>query len=43
VNALALRLPGLTLVDPANGIDDLLAGVLRTPISPEISFGDDPA
>ena len=42
VNALALRLPGLTLVDPANGIDDLLAGVLRTPISPEISFGDDP-
>ncbi|MEC5177378.1 poly(A) polymerase [Cryobacterium sp. MP_M5] len=42
VNALALRLPGLTLVDPANGIDDLLAGVLRTPISPEVSFGDDP-
>jgi poly(A) polymerase len=42
VNALALRLPGLTLVDPATGIDDLLAGVLRTPISPEISFGDDP-
>ncbi|HSP53689.1 MAG TPA: CCA tRNA nucleotidyltransferase, partial [Cryobacterium sp.] len=42
VNALALRLPGLTLIDPANGIDDLLAGVLRTPISPEISFGDDP-
>ncbi len=42
VNALALRLPELTLVDPANGIDDLLAGVLRTPISPEVSFGDDP-
>ena len=42
VNALALRLPGLTLVDPANGIDDLIAGVLRTPISPEMSFGDDP-
>ena len=42
VNAMALRLPGLTLVDPANGIGDLMAGVLRTPISPEISFGDDP-
>ena len=42
VNALALRLPGLTLVDAASGIGDLLAGVLRTPISPEISFGDDP-
>lgn len=42
VNAMALRLPGLTLVDPANGIGDLMAGVLRTPISPAISFGDDP-
>ncbi|MBC7442433.1 MAG: CCA tRNA nucleotidyltransferase [Ramlibacter sp.] len=42
VNSLALRLPELTLVDPANGIDDLLAGLLRTPISPERSFGDDP-
>lgn len=42
VNALALRLPQVTLVDPANGIDDLLKKVLRTPASPEISFGDDP-
>ncbi|TFC41836.1 CCA tRNA nucleotidyltransferase [Cryobacterium shii] len=42
VNALALRLPELALVDPANGIADLLAGILRTPISPERSFGDDP-
>jgi poly(A) polymerase len=42
VNAMALRLPGLTLVDPANGIGDLMAGVLKTPISPEVSFGDDP-
>ena len=42
VNALALRLPQVALVDPANGIDDLLNKVLRTPTAPEISFGDDP-
>ncbi|KQV06726.1 CCA tRNA nucleotidyltransferase [Leifsonia sp. Root112D2] len=42
VNALALRLPAVTLVDPSGGVEDLLAGVLRTPSSPEISFGDDP-
>ncbi|HZK58594.1 MAG TPA: CCA tRNA nucleotidyltransferase, partial [Cryobacterium sp.] len=42
VNALALRLPEVTLVDPAGGIDDMLAGILRTPAAPEVSFGDDP-
>ncbi|QEO14531.1 CCA tRNA nucleotidyltransferase [Agromyces intestinalis] len=42
VNALALRLPKLELVDPSGGVDDLLAGVLRTPSAPEVSFGDDP-
>jgi len=42
VNALALRLPGRTLVDPSGGIEDLLTGVLRTPVAPEESFGDDP-
>lgn len=42
VNALALRLPELVLVDPSGGIEDLLAGVLRTPTSPSVSFGDDP-
>ncbi|QDZ16875.1 CCA tRNA nucleotidyltransferase [Humibacter ginsenosidimutans] len=42
VNALALRVPQIVLVDPAKGVDDLLARVLRTPISPEVSFGDDP-
>lgn len=42
VNALALRLPQVVLVDPSGGVDDLLAKVLRTPISPEVSFGDDP-
>ncbi|GAA2032124.1 CCA tRNA nucleotidyltransferase [Agromyces tropicus] len=42
VNALALRLPGLALVDPSGGVEDLLTGVLRTPAPPEVSFGDDP-
>ena len=42
VNAMALRLPQLTLVDPAGGVDDLLAQRLRTPSTPEVSFGDDP-
>ncbi len=42
VNALALRLPEMVLVDPSGGIEDLLAGILRTPTSPQISFGDDP-
>ncbi|MDQ0577346.1 CCA tRNA nucleotidyltransferase [Agromyces albus] len=42
VNALALRLPQLTLVDPSGGVEDLVAGVLRTPATPEQSFGDDP-
>lgn len=42
VNSLALRLPQLSLVDPSGGIDDLLAGRLRTPAAPEVSFADDP-
>lgn len=42
VNAMALRLPDLVLVDPHGGLDDLLGGVLDTPSDPEVSFGDDP-
>ncbi|QAY72633.1 CCA tRNA nucleotidyltransferase [Agromyces protaetiae] len=42
VNALALRLPKLELVDPSGGIEDLVAQVLRTPAAAEQSFGDDP-
>jgi poly(A) polymerase len=42
VNAMALSLPELKLIDPFGGLDDLVAGVLRTPLGPEISFGDDP-
>ena len=42
MNAMALTLPEVKLVDPCNGLEDLLAGVLRTPIEPDISFQDDP-
>ena len=42
VNAMALRVPSVQLVDPTGGIEDLIAGILRTPIDPDISFGDDP-
>ncbi|UGS25714.1 CCA tRNA nucleotidyltransferase [Microbacterium resistens] len=42
VNAMALRVPAVTLVDPTGGVEDLVAGVLRTPSDPEVSFGDDP-
>lgn len=42
VNALALRLPSMQLVDSGTGIEDLQARILRTPIAPEISFSDDP-
>lgn len=42
VNAMALRLPDVTLVDPFDGVDDLAAGRLRTPLAPEESFDDDP-
>ena len=42
VNAMALRLPDLTFVDPYGGLADMAARSLRTPTSPEVSFGDDP-
>jgi poly(A) polymerase len=42
VNAMALRVPDVTLVDPSGGVEDLVARILRTPIEPEVSFGDDP-
>ena len=42
INALALRLPDMELVDPFDGLGDLAAGRLRTPLDPEVSFGDDP-
>ncbi|MBO0983269.1 CCA tRNA nucleotidyltransferase [Rathayibacter sp. SD072] len=42
VNAMALRIPEVVLVDPSGGVEDLLAGRLRTPADADVSFGDDP-
>ncbi len=42
VNAMALQVPAVKLVDPTGGVEDLVAGVLRTPTDPRVSFGDDP-
>ncbi|MFB8228060.1 CCA tRNA nucleotidyltransferase [Cellulosimicrobium sp. NPDC055967] len=42
VNAMAVRVPEMTFVDPFDGLDDLARRVLRTPIAPERSFDDDP-
>ena len=47
VNAMALRVTGGAgeepeLIDPFGGVADLAAGVLRTPLAPEVSFSDDP-
>lgn len=42
VNAMALRLPEMELIDPFDGLGDLAARRLRTPLAPEESFSDDP-
>ena len=42
VNAMALRLPDVVLIDPYGGVDDLAAARLRTPLAPDESFTDDP-
>ncbi len=42
VNAMALKVPEATFVDPHGGLGDLHRRVLRTPIDPMVSFTDDP-
>ncbi|MDQ1429188.1 MAG: poly(A) polymerase [Acidimicrobiaceae bacterium] len=44
INAMALALgsPEPRLIDPFDGLSDLIGHRLRTPLSPEISFSDDP-
>ncbi|HEV3264790.1 MAG TPA: HDIG domain-containing protein, partial [Acidimicrobiales bacterium] len=42
INAMALRLPDLELIDPFDGLADLAVHRLRTPLDPEVSFSDDP-
>ncbi len=45
INAMAFSLQEAdfgALVDPFGGIRDLAAGIIRTPMDPELTFGDDP-
>lgn len=42
INAMAIEVPGNELHDPFGGAGDLASGLLRTPLSPKISFTDDP-
>jgi len=42
VNAMAVRVPAFEFVDLFGGLSDLQRRVLRTPIDPHESFGDDP-
>ena len=47
VNAMAILVPpsdsvAPTMIDPYGGLADLARALLRTPLDPEISFGDDP-
>ncbi len=42
VNAMAIKLPDKTSVDPFGGVEDLKRKILRTPQDPLDSFSDDP-
>jgi poly(A) polymerase len=42
INAMAVRLPDGEFVDPFEGVKDLGARRLDTPLDPEIAFSDDP-
>ena len=42
INAMAVRLPERTFIDPFGGVADLARKLLRTPGNPSDSFSDDP-
>jgi len=42
INAMAIRLPDGGFVDPFEGVKDLAAKRLDTPLEPEVAFSDDP-
>jgi poly(A) polymerase len=42
MNAMAVRVPDRLFVDPYRGLLDLAHKRLRTPLEPDVSFGDDP-
>lgn len=42
VNTMAIALPDVEVLDPYGGLSDLVAKRIRTPLSAEVSFSDDP-
>ncbi|MGV1036465.1 MAG: CCA tRNA nucleotidyltransferase [Candidatus Nanopelagicales bacterium] len=42
INAMAVTLPEIDFVELHGGVGDLVAGIIRTPGTPEQSFSDDP-
>jgi poly(A) polymerase len=42
INAMAVRLPDGSFVDPYGGVQHLAARILDTPVTPEVAFTDDP-
>lgn len=42
INAMAIALPDVEIVDPFGGLSDLASKKIRTPLGAEISFSDDP-
>lgn len=42
INAIALKLPDFELIDPHQGVEDLVSKTLSAPIDPEILFTEDP-
>ena len=42
INAMAVRLPDGEFIDPYEGVKDLAARRLDTPLDPEVAFSDDP-
>jgi poly(A) polymerase len=42
INAMAISVPKHRFVDPFGGLDDLARRLIRTPGTPQASFGDDP-
>jgi poly(A) polymerase len=42
INTIAVRLADLAVIDPFDGLDDVRNRLLRTPIPPRVSLGDNP-